>query len=183
MSTRERILDAALDLFVEEGFGGATITEVERRVGLTAGTGSFYRHFPSKEALLTAAVEREVARCRAGIIEARAEPLVSEDPHEQRVLGLQLALRDVRRFDRLMRLALAEGERVPGLRDTITAALQSSSPALPWEEKPTTVITLAALSGYHFSSLMQGRPFQGMPEAEFLEALASLLEGVEPSGP
>ena len=61
--TRERILDAALELFAEEGFQGTTISEVERRVGLTPGTGSFYRHFPSKEALLQAAVDSEVERC------------------------------------------------------------------------------------------------------------------------
>ena len=70
--TRERILDAALDLFVEQGFGGTTITAVELRAGLAGGTGSFYRHFRSKEELLRAAVDREVSRCMAEIAEARA---------------------------------------------------------------------------------------------------------------
>ncbi|WP_405864783.1 TetR/AcrR family transcriptional regulator [Streptomyces sp. NBC_01515] len=40
--------------YAEQGFGGATINEVERRVGLAVGKGSLYRHFPSKEALLEA---------------------------------------------------------------------------------------------------------------------------------
>ena len=65
--TRERILDAALDLFVEQGVRGTTISDIERQVGLAAGTGSFYRHFPSKEALLPAAVEREAAQCMAEV--------------------------------------------------------------------------------------------------------------------
>ena len=71
--TRERILDVALDLFAEEGFSGTTITEVERRAGLSPGSGSFYRHFPSKEVLLTAAVEREVERLRAEIAAVQAD--------------------------------------------------------------------------------------------------------------
>src|SRR5438128_2202472 len=71
-TTRERILDAAMDLFAQDGFTGTTISEVERRVGLAAGTGSLYRHFPSKEALLRAAVEHEVTKCRAEMEEARA---------------------------------------------------------------------------------------------------------------
>ena len=48
-NTLERILEAALDLFVKEGYSGTTISEVERRVVLAAGTGSFYSHFSSKE--------------------------------------------------------------------------------------------------------------------------------------
>lgn len=179
VSTRERILDAALDLFAEEGFAGTTITEVERRVGLTPGTGSFYRHFPSKEALLRAAVDREVARCRAEIAEAHAVPPVGEDPHERRVLGLELALRDIRRFDRLNRLVLTEGDRVPELREAITAALQAPSELSAGDQSPIVVVALAALSGYHVSSLVQGRPFQGLAEADFLEALARLMEAAE----
>lgn len=54
-----------MDVFAEQGFDGATISEVERRVGLAVGKGSLYRRFPSKEALVEAAVEREVTRLRA----------------------------------------------------------------------------------------------------------------------
>ncbi|MET0726813.1 MAG: helix-turn-helix domain-containing protein [Acidimicrobiales bacterium] len=175
-STRERILDAALDLFAEEGFSGTTITAVERKVGLTAGTGSFYRHFRSKEELLRAAVEREVARCRAEIAEARAAARVVEDPLEQRVIGLEQALSYIRRFDRLFRLMLTEGDRVPELQDAITTALGAPGEELSWEESPTAVVTIAALGGYHLLSLMQGRPFQGVGQEDFLAALALLTE-------
>ena len=49
--TRDRILDVAIELFLREGFKGTPITDIERRAGLAAGTGSFYRHFPSKDAV------------------------------------------------------------------------------------------------------------------------------------
>jgi AcrR family transcriptional regulator len=53
--TRERILDAALDLFIERGVAGTTVSDIERAVGLAAGTGSFYRHYKSKEELVVPA--------------------------------------------------------------------------------------------------------------------------------
>ncbi len=86
--TRERILDVALDLFAEDGFSGTTVTEVERRAGLSPGSGSFYRHFPSKEALLTAAVEREVERVRAEIAACGTPGPPTRDPEDVRLAGL-----------------------------------------------------------------------------------------------
>ena len=83
-STRERLLDVALDLFAEEGFRGTTITEVERRAGLTPGTGSFYRHFASKEDLLRAAVDREVERGMVDVEASRAAAPTLDDPRGRR---------------------------------------------------------------------------------------------------
>jgi AcrR family transcriptional regulator len=45
-----RILDAALDLFVERGFHGTTVPDVARRARVAAGT--IYLYFPSKEELV-----------------------------------------------------------------------------------------------------------------------------------
>jgi AcrR family transcriptional regulator len=171
--TRERLMDAALDLFAEQGFEGTTITEVERRVGLAPGTGSFYRHFPSKEELLRAAVEREVEQAMAEVAAARADPAEDDDPIRRDARHLAVALAALRRFDRLFRLVLTEGERVPGLRDTVLAAVQGPGDRVTWEDSPRTVVRLAALAGYHVFSTLQGRPFQGAPEDEFLAALAA----------
>ena len=51
-----RILEAALDLFVERGFHATTIPEIARRAGLAAGT--IYLYFPGKEALVNAILVR-----------------------------------------------------------------------------------------------------------------------------
>jgi AcrR family transcriptional regulator len=48
--TRERVLDAAVDLFAEQGYDGTSVAQVIERAGLTKG--GFYHHFASKEALL-----------------------------------------------------------------------------------------------------------------------------------
>ena len=88
---------------------------------------------------------------------------------------LRLALRDLQRFDRLFRLMLTEGERVPELAQAITTALQRPADDFAGQDDPTTVLALAALGGYHLMSTMHGRPFQGVSEDEFIEYLAKLI--------
>lgn len=51
-STRERILSAASDLFLERGYARTSIAKIEQAAGLAPRTGGSYRHFDSKEALL-----------------------------------------------------------------------------------------------------------------------------------
>ena len=177
--TRERILDAALDLFVEQGVRGTTISDIERQVGLAAGTGSFYRHFPSKEVLLRAAVEREAAQCMAEVHRDRAAMALPDDPREAFAARAAQTLRDMRRFDRLLRLLLAERDRVPELRDTIVSALGASEALGPWMDDPVVLVTVAALAGYHQFGLVDGGPFSGVDEAEFIATLASLIAPTE----
>jgi AcrR family transcriptional regulator len=174
--TRDRILDAALDVFAEVGFVGATISEIERRVGLAAGTGSLYRHFPSKEALLQAAVEREVSRLRADMDEARASLPRVADPVERRLQVYGQMLSDIHRFDRLFRLMLNEGDRVPELREAIWAAVYRPVPGTPSEEEAVDAVAMAALGGYHLFSLMQGRPFNGVEQERFLRTLVGITD-------
>jgi AcrR family transcriptional regulator len=56
--TAERILDAAEALFAERGYAGATLRDVASRVGLR--TPSLYNHFPNKDALYAAVLERGI---------------------------------------------------------------------------------------------------------------------------
>ena len=49
-TTRERILDEALDLFVEKGFDNASLRELAERMGFTKA--ALYYHFPSKADIL-----------------------------------------------------------------------------------------------------------------------------------
>ena len=53
---REAILDAAEDLFLKQSYEDTSVHQLVRRVGIAQGT--FYYHFPSKEAVLEALVER-----------------------------------------------------------------------------------------------------------------------------
>ncbi len=176
-NTRERILDAAFDVFAEMGFTGATISEVERRVGLAVGTGSLYRHFPTKAALLQAAVEHEVVRRRAEIEQARTALSYIADPAQRRMKVYEQILRDIQRFDRLIRLMLNEGDRVPELREAIWAAVQRPVvPGTPNDVEAVDAVAMAALGGYHLFSIMQGRPFNGVEQEQFIRTLVDITE-------
>src|SRR3954471_5996047 len=52
--TRQRLLDAATEVFIEKGYEGTRVAEIARRAGLT--TGAIYGNFGSKADLLTAAL-------------------------------------------------------------------------------------------------------------------------------
>jgi TetR/AcrR family transcriptional regulator len=55
-STRERILDAAEALFAQRGLRGVGVREIAQASGLTPA--SLYNHFPGKQALYEAVLER-----------------------------------------------------------------------------------------------------------------------------
>ncbi|MFI4933302.1 MAG: TetR/AcrR family transcriptional regulator [Caulobacterales bacterium] len=55
ISTRTRILEAALDLFARHGFAGASMRQLAGAVGLTQS--SLYNHFASKEAIYHALID------------------------------------------------------------------------------------------------------------------------------
>jgi AcrR family transcriptional regulator len=57
-ASRDRILDAAEELFAQHGLAGAGVREIAQAAGLTPA--SLYNHFPSKEALYAAVLERGV---------------------------------------------------------------------------------------------------------------------------
>jgi AcrR family transcriptional regulator len=66
--TERRILDAALDLFREEGFDQATMRSIATRAKVA--TGAAYYYFPSKDAIVLAFYERSCAEMQPRIAEA-----------------------------------------------------------------------------------------------------------------
>lgn len=52
----DEVLDAALDLFIEQGFAATRVEDIARRAGLSKG--AVYLYFPSKVAILEALVQR-----------------------------------------------------------------------------------------------------------------------------
>jgi AcrR family transcriptional regulator len=72
---QERVLDAAAEVFGEEG-PDASIDEIARRAGV--GHGTVFRRFPTKDDLVFAVVERHVAQMRS----LAEEALRGADPGE-----------------------------------------------------------------------------------------------------
>ena len=44
-----------------------------------------------------------------------------------------------------------------------------------WAAGPEVGLAVTALGGYHLFSLMQGRPFEDIPEDEFVAAVAKVF--------
>ncbi|NYT35704.1 TetR family transcriptional regulator [Allopusillimonas soli] len=83
---REHILVAAGELFREKGFDGISIAEVMKAAGLTHG--GFYRHFESKEDLLSKACEAVLeGGAQRWAQTAQAEPDKALDIIAQRYLS------------------------------------------------------------------------------------------------
>jgi len=71
-ATRDRLLEAATEVFAEEGLQGASVEAICSRAGFTRG--AFYSNFGSKEELFLALLERELLR-RARDLEEKTEAL------------------------------------------------------------------------------------------------------------
>jgi TetR/AcrR family transcriptional regulator, transcriptional repressor for nem operon len=87
--TRERILDNAERLILEQGFAATSVDAVLAAAGTSKG--AFFHHFPSKNDLARALVERyaagDIAVLEEFMAKAEAE---SDDPAEQVVAFLRL---------------------------------------------------------------------------------------------
>jgi AcrR family transcriptional regulator len=77
---RERILDTAYELFSHRGVRAVGVDEVIDRAGVAKAT--LYRHFPSKDDLVLAFLERREQRWTLGMVEAEAKARGST-PEEQ----------------------------------------------------------------------------------------------------
>lgn len=67
-----RIVNAALDLFAEHGVGGTSLQMIADAVGVTKA--AVYHHFKTKDEIVLAAAEAELANLEAAIAAAEAEP-------------------------------------------------------------------------------------------------------------
>lgn len=59
-ATRDQLLDAALIVFTERGFHGATLDEIARQAGYTKG--AVYANFAGKDELFLAVIDRRIER-------------------------------------------------------------------------------------------------------------------------
>jgi AcrR family transcriptional regulator len=168
---RERILDAALVLFEEHGFDGTTVTAIEAAVGLSPGSGSFYRHFSSKSEVFVAAVEWGVRRLVDVAANERAVVREVSDPLEQerrRVVG---RLEEMERFRHVWALVVAERARFPEVQEVFLAGLRWDRWDAGWKDSRQSAIGFAALVGYSQLAALGGGPFRDVPRDEFIDAV------------
>jgi AcrR family transcriptional regulator len=116
-STRDRLLAAGIALFAERGFTGTTVGDIEAAAGLQPRRGAMYHHFPTKQALLKAAVETHLAVIESGL--HQMDELPGLDLRTEALLMGRWFLAELDAEHHLVRILEKDGDRLPEVRTLI----------------------------------------------------------------
>jgi AcrR family transcriptional regulator len=185
-STRERILDAAMELFGQQGFKSTSIMQIEKAAGLSEGSGGIYYHFRTKQALLEAGIERHLGRLTALRDIQRILTDLGDLTAELTVLG-RYALAELDSEADLLRIVLAEARTRPELVETavdqLVRATYSGFAGWLRERAGLTVeradaiaaVGLGALFSSRLLRLLLGRDPIGVPDEVFIATWVHML--------
>jgi AcrR family transcriptional regulator len=123
--TRDRILEAAIKVFSQEGFVGATTREIARVAGVNEVT--LFRHFQSKEQLL-AAVAEHITALRLEALSHQYE--WTYDLRRDLLYYAKIHDDMLEEYQALFRMFIGEAQRHP--REALQVLQQSFQ---PWREK------------------------------------------------
>ena len=112
--TRQRILDAATQVFSEQGYRGATTRAIAIRAGINEVT--LFRHFGNKESLFQAMIRRNSAA--QGLETALREKLTGNYPQDLEVIAKSIITVMVARRREIL-TSLFEADRLTEMRDLI----------------------------------------------------------------
>jgi AcrR family transcriptional regulator len=191
--TRKRIASEAMRLFGEQGYGATTVAEIEAAAGLSPGSGSLYRHYPSKQALLAAAVHEQLfaGQRLVDLIDDLAS--FAALPWPQQVVTLaraglraldqqrdlnRLLLKDLRRFPDLL-AAMGEGEMARVYRAVAGWLTERAGPDgadRDWEA--IAVVLTGAVAHYWLLRDVFGEHPSGLAEERFIAAFAEVAAGL-----
>jgi AcrR family transcriptional regulator len=111
--TKDKIFDAAIDLFAERGYDHVSVRDIARAVGLTEG--AVYKHYSSKDEILEsifAYVEGRIyPQVPEGSLDAMAEALSLQQILES-VPRFMMADRNLSRITRIMLIELYHNEKI-----------------------------------------------------------------------
>ncbi len=161
-TTRERIVDEAMRLFSEHGYSGTSIAKIEAAAGLTPGAGGIYHHFKSKEALLAAGIERQLARLDA-LRDIRRVLGPLGDIKAELTLTARYILAELDSESELLRILASEARNRPQLLSTAAEQLVSSTFTgfAAWirerSEAPLTDEQATAIAAVGLGSLLSSR--------------------------
>ncbi|HYL63321.1 MAG TPA: TetR/AcrR family transcriptional regulator [Candidatus Methylomirabilis sp.] len=109
VETRERLFRSALDLFARKGFAETTVEDITEAADV--GKGTFFNYFPSKDHILLAFGEMQLAKLEAAVAEVRHSG--QSMPEFLRSLGVRMTQEPIRN---------------PGIIRTLLQAYLSTTP-------------------------------------------------------
>lgn len=159
-STATRILDAAEALFAQRGFAGVSVREIAGQVGLNQA--SIYNHFPSKQALYEAVLERGFQPIRDLLAEGE-HGLQSQDFQDRLLEQLVDHLWRTPHLPKLIQREVLDGgeylERLADhwlkpIYDQGRHAMEATADLIEWpdDQRPLLILGLYHLLFGHFTS-------------------------------
>jgi AcrR family transcriptional regulator len=191
VTTRDRLLDAALRLFARQGYAATSIAQIEEEAGLSGGSGGLYRHFRSKRDLLAAGIQARITA--ADDIPSLLARLGADEDRRTAIRGVAVAglqrlqserdlnrilLRDLEAFPDL--LAQFRDEELRRLHALLAAALARLLPGADIEA--VAAVAIAALSHHWTLCDVYGEDPLGIGTERFLDTLTDLVVGTTTAG-
>jgi AcrR family transcriptional regulator len=161
-TTRERIVDEAMRLFSQHGYAATSIAKIEAAAGLTPGAGGIYHHFASKEAVLAAGIERQLARLGA-LREIRHVLGSLGDLKAELTLTARYVLAELDSESELLRILASDARNRPQLLTAAVEELVSSTFTgfATWigerAEDPMPEAQATAIAAFGLGSLLSSR--------------------------
>jgi AcrR family transcriptional regulator len=163
--TRERIIDAAMTLFGDNGFRGTSVAAIEAAAGLTPGAGGLYHHFRSKEDVLTAGIDRHLDRLRA-LRDIRRLFTNLGDTRAELTMTARYALTELDAETELLRILATESRTRPELVERAAATLVNTSHGefAAWltESKRCPPERATAIAAVALGALLSNRLMRGL---------------------
>jgi AcrR family transcriptional regulator len=188
-STRDRIVTEAIRLFARHGFSGTTVGDIEQAAGLAPRAGGLYKHFRSKEDVLSAAIERHVREMER--MRSRLEVMPLGDVGAELTLAARWALAELGEEQLVMKVVQKDGDRFPELVREVHARIVEPGHAQAArifermfselgiegrDPRAIAAVALGALVDYRLEETMFGVPPGGVGEEEFIEAWVDTWE-------
>jgi AcrR family transcriptional regulator len=191
--TRQRILAEAMRLFGEQGYAATTVADIEQAAGLSPGSGSLYRHFRSKQALLAEGVRQQIAAGQQLLVYAGDQAAFANLPTRERLAALaraglqrldrerdlnRLLVRDLARFpDLLATMRQDEIQRIYGVVSRWLAT--QAGPTAPQRDWPAlAAVLIGAVSHYWLLRDIFGQHPADIDQDRYLAALVELAAGL-----
>lgn len=156
----EKILDAALQTFLESGYGAASVDVITARAGVSKAT--VYTRFPSKQDMFAAVIERECKACAERMSLAEVSPAPDLARALYRIADTLLDIILLPQNLAIQRLVIAEWPRFPELGRVFyesgpLGTLRNLATFLHSEhERGLLRIDDATAAAQHFISLLRG---------------------------
>ncbi|KAF0171519.1 MAG: betI1 [Alphaproteobacteria bacterium] len=180
--TAERILDAAISVIVEEGYGALSIRTVAQRASV--GIGNLQHYFPTRSDLVRAALSRALEEFEVGVAARGRDQATS--PEERMRVAIEVILDEQKRsgscrlFWELWALA-AQDEQIAAAMDGFYRTYVDKVADLVGELRPGIPRARAQRAGAAVTSLLEGASLlrgAGKPRRRYLAGFDDTLHDV-----